>query len=590
MSSEIQSKELLELEQLRAILRSVPKLDSQGLRFPIIDGDGYSRHKDPIYGLRFFRESVSKEVEVLEQFLAKPHRTKELSTNASYFLAVWNEILAAPPPIVAIGKEFPLPKIPDKSDKSSSSTPTTSTKRGSNKAGVIKVDIVADEGRKWIRVNTIKNSRILAEFREFDSYLTGSDSEDGEEDGEDLPTDEDNSLLRMGRALISASSIPIAGTNEKPSVVLRLTRLDPDPSDGPNDPRIGQIIDLLRKMGIDVQIGEREFKSIPNETPSESPSIPAEFRPTNKINMDLSMLIALVSDLSHAALPGTAKEAEDRFRMPSHGRSWKLGKGNREISQAPASTPDSPVDDEDFSKHSRALASQCMQEMQHGLVDEIVGRLQSAFGDQNAVEFWTTEEARERCLRIVQKIGGEGEKQRARALFSDDPEKDVTRRREEFWKGSRYPPTYLSTLIPIKIFSPDKGQLPTSVPSIFWGHLIQTCRHILEYDSTPHPRLFRKYGEMERAKVSTVNTKLTMHTVESMLVGACEGMTTLTANKASIKALLREMKGVKQGNEELDIPVASEDVNLAAIWITEPRSLAEGMRADLLTNEDEESQ
>jgi len=97
---------------------------------------------------------------------------------------------------------------------------------------------------------------------------------------------------------------------------------------------------------------------------------------------------------------------------------------------------------------------------------------------------------------------------------------------------------------------------------------------------------------MERAKVLKANTKLTVHTVESMLVGACEGMTTLTANKASVKALLREMKAVQgvQGRDNrvaIEGPsvgcVASDDLECAAaaaIWIVEPRSLAEGMRAD----------
>ncbi|KIJ47805.1 hypothetical protein M422DRAFT_248371 [Sphaerobolus stellatus SS14] len=280
----------------------------------------------------------------------------------------------------------------------------------------------------------------------------------------------------MGHTLISASLMPIAGTGGGPSVVLRLTRLDPDPSDGPNDPRIGQI-NLLRKTAIDVQLGEREFKSIPES----SSSIPTEFCPTNKINEDLLMLIALVSDLSHAALPGTEKEAKDRLKVPSHGPSWKLEK---------------------FHKHQQSLLIKPLWNFGR---QRKLGNV--AYGSSNT--------------------GGVGEKQRTRALFKCYPEEDVTGRREEFWKSSRHLLSYLSTLIPIKIFSPDRGQHPTSVPSIFWGHLIRTCRHILEYNSTTHPScLFHKYDEVERAKVSTVNTKLTMHTaMESMLVGACEGMT-----------------------------------------------------------------
>jgi hypothetical protein len=62
------------------------------------------------------------------------------------------------------------------------------------------------------------------------------------------------------------------------------------------------------------------------------------------------------------------------------------------------------------------------------------------------------------------------------------------------------------------------------------------------------------------------------------LWGAELGWTTLTANKTSIKAILREMKLASRldgigGIAETEI---NED-NKAALWIIDPRSLAEGM-------------
>ena len=435
----------------------------------------------------------------------------------------------------------------------------------------------------------MKNSRILAEFREIDSYLTGSD-DDSDDESFNRPTDQDNSLLRMGRALVAACAVPIAGTNERPSVTLRLTRLQPEPSDsdGARDPRIAQTINSLKCMGLDVQLGKRTFRSLRHDgitinTPCRTP---VQLHPTTRINMDLSMLIALVSDLSHAKLPDSEDGAWSRFRMPVNARSWKLGKTST------ASVHDFAASEEDveYSKHSRALSMQCIQEMEHGLVDEIVGRLRSS----QDVEFWTTEEARSRCLQIVEKIGGEDEKRRAHALFPIQSPMEVFHCREAFWRGSRFPQSYFPSLLPIHIHPLQSRENPHSVSSLFWGHLIQTCRYILSHDIAPHPRLYRKDGEMERAKVTKVNTKLTVHTVESMLIGACEGMTTLTANKASVKALLREMKGVKHGCEDATtIESRSEESEkdfqgsvAAAIWIVEPRSLAEGMRADNLPSFD----
>ena len=457
----------------------------------------------------------------------------------------------------------------------------------------------------------MKNSRLLAEFREIDSYLTDS-SDDADSDSDSAsepfkpPTFPDNSLLRMGRALAAASTIPIAGTrNARPSVTLRLTRLQPDASnsdgDGDQDVRIAETIDALKGMGLDVQLGERAFRSLSNlhpdgdgetldpDSPRASPApVLVQHHPTHRINMDLSMLIALVSDLSHAELPRDEEGAWARFRMPVNGRSWKLGR-SRAASRETMVAPEEGHDGE-YSKHSRALSLQCLQEMEHGIIDEVVGRLMSKSGGGKIddVEFWTTEEARERCLQIVEKIGGEDEKRRAHALFPETAS-DVSCCREEFWRSSRYPASYFPSLLPIHIhpLSPHQHSPRVSlhVPSLFWGHLLQTCRHILSHSAAPHPKLYRKPGEMARAQVTRVNPKLTVHTVESMMIGVCEGMTTLTANKASVRALIREMKGAEYGCEDGGNVASAEDVEgevAAAIWIVEPRSLAEGMRADRL--------
>jgi len=69
-----------------------------------------------------------------------------------------------------------------------------------------------------------------------------------------------------------------------------------------------------------------------------------------------------------------------------------------------------------------------------------------------------------------------------------------------------------------------------------------------------------------------------------MLQGAKRGWTTLTANKASVRAILKEIKalnGPLMG--ALAVGGDGDDAAFeeAAIWIVDPRSLAEGMRSDL---------
>jgi len=84
--------------------------------------------------------------------------------------------------------------------------------------------------------------------------------------------------------------------------------------------------------------------------------------------------------------------------------------------------------------------------------------------------------------------------------------------------------------------------------------------------------------------VTKANPRLTEHTVQSLLWGAELGWTTLTANKSSVKAILREMKQAGDfGRLARNIPeaISMEQVEHAALWVVDPRSLAEGQRADL---------
>lgn len=400
----------------------------------------------------------------------------------------------------------------------------------------------------------------------------------------------------MGRALIRASSVPLIGTNERPKIVLRLTRLDPAKG---QDSRIGQVIDDLRQSGLDVQLGERPFRTTKADSNQDPPLILCQ--PTNRVNLDLSVLIALISDLTHADLPSNREEAKSRFSAPTLSHVYCDEKQqttgiNLRTDDGHQSDDAGPVkNNSEFTKHTRALFLQCLQEMDRGILNEIVERL-SARWPIKTVQLWTTEEARDRAFQIVEKVGGPNEKHRARILFRDkyDGINDSPDSAHEFWRNSRFSPTFFPSLLPIRIHKSDGDSYetkPFQSTSLFQSRLAQTCRHFSKHTATPHPRLFRKYGEMGQVKVSSLNTKLTMHTVMSMLFGCCEGMTTLTANKASVKTLLREMKAL--GNQD-DVSSSSCDVHLlgpirsrsdigetlATIWVIEPRSLSENMRAD----------
>ena len=476
-------------------------------------------------------------------------------------------------------------------------------------------------------MSRLKNARLLAEFREIDSYLTDSEDEAYDESEDARPTlaqkEFDNSVLRMGRSLLAAAKAnPIEGSNEVPQITLRLTRLDPFPDHGrENDPRISQTIQCLQDMGIAVELGERQPEALPGPVIVTLPpsSLPGPLEPTMHINLDLSVLIALISDLTHSPLPKTVEEANARLIPPQAYYDWKKKKNGftNKKSKQKAIVPES-VDSEgidvdagdipgDLAKHSRALTNQLLQEMGKGLLQEIhdkISILAPVTSGAAKVKFWTTTEARDRCLRIISKIGGPSEKRRAHALFYTvswvlPDALSPVRAEEAYWQDSRYPFQFLP-LFPINLFpsslEPDVKLVPEAQNSSlaqFWKVLGKTCKDILALETSPLPHcppetsvsnafLTNSHGEIQRAIVTKANPRLTAHTVQSLLWGAELGWTTLTANKTSVKAILREMKLARVGNRLDGIGGVTEtevkvDDNKAALWIVDPRSLAEGM-------------
>ncbi|KAF9467151.1 hypothetical protein BDZ94DRAFT_1186166 [Collybia nuda] len=581
--------------------------------------DGQWLQQEHIPGLKKLRDSIKIDLDVLEKFLNDPNSVHlpPLSTNAPYLIAVWNEILCGPSPIESVFKSMPL---------SPADPLAESRQRGGQRPPAAKVDVVANHGKRWIRVNTIKNARILAEFREIDSYLTDSEDELYDELEDARPTlaqtEFDNSVLRMGRSLLAAAkSNPIEGTTEIPRITLRLTRLNPSlfkEGGDENDPRIAQTVRCLEDMGIDVELGERGEEELPVKRNPKPMSLipPAPLEPTLHINLDLSVLIALISDLTHSPLPKTIEEASIRFIPPQEYREWKKKKNGFLAKRKPKTKAVIPATEEategegvntsdipkDMVKHSRALTNQLLQEMGKGLLQEIHDRI-SAFSSRAPeanVKFWTTPEARERCLRIISKIGGPSEKRRAHAMFSaiskiSDQVLSPSQAEDAYWQDSRYPPKFIA-LFPINIYpsspSPDASLVSEArSPPLprFFRSLGKTCQDILAQETVPHPRSFPEdvngealeyKGEIQRATVTKANPRLTAHTVQSLLWGAELGWTTLTANKTSIRAILREIKIARvSGRLEEDILHTDEIVedNKVAIWIVDPRSLAEGM-------------
>ncbi|KAH7101311.1 hypothetical protein BKA62DRAFT_192942 [Auriculariales sp. MPI-PUGE-AT-0066] len=526
------------IEQLRSIQSAIPDFVSKAKRpqLPILDDslDGANDNdKEPIQGIAHFKDKVQSEIDYVQKFSGRT-TTNDLSTNAPNLGAVWNEILAAPPPVLCVGKSFNTGNIS------------------------VRVDAVADDGRQWIRVNTMKNSRLMVEFREQDSYLTDSDSDADEEQlkARALKSPLRNSILEMATQLLAAAAEnPMSGA--APTVVLRLTRLSGDTA---SDPRVARTIEALRAMpGLVVELGERNT-DFTISSAEHSQTAQTQLLPTQDINLDLSLLVALVSDSTHAPLPASSGEAMERFRITRRPQARRVPMRTNGI---PASDEDAPS-----AVHLNALANQVVQEMHASIIEQMAQRSSSN------TRFWTTAHARDRCIRIVERIGGPSERARAEAWLLN---KDI----DGFWANSRYQNLASSLpLVPLCIF-PDSSQNSAvfaassagdSASSDFYTQTLVTCDLILSRSGIAAPEI----KATETAQKTGVG-RLTVHTVQSLAAGATARMTTLTANRASVRAFLREMRsaGLVPAAVRADSKAAE-----ACLWILDPRSLSEGMRAD----------
>ncbi|CDO70143.1 hypothetical protein BN946_scf184783.g27 [Trametes cinnabarina] len=121
-----------------------------------------------------------------------------------------------------------------------------------------------------------------------------------------------------------------------------------------------------------------------------------------------------------------------------------------------------------------------------GLLQELRDRMIAVSSSSlEGVEFWTTPEARDRCLRIVlSKLGSPQEKRRTAALFAAT-DKPLVDAEKTYWEGSRYSHAFLPP-IPIPVFKSSTppfdlkthqcASIRALLSSPFFPLLARTCR------------------------------------------------------------------------------------------------------------------
>ncbi|GAC94406.1 hypothetical protein PHSY_001977 [Pseudozyma hubeiensis SY62] len=366
----------------------------------------------------------------------------------------------------------------------------------------------------------------------------------------------------------------------------------------------------------------------------EAPARP-QWRTTKSINLDVTAMIALVSDTTHGIFhESTAQDPllDSTKRHPKlddgeygsgalyqhHFRTFSIRKEALEARAAELSLQDDQQDevsralDNAAAKEGRALAIQLEREMTvETLFDAILGPIRRRStnrddpGQATPVQIFATVGAFDRLRRVSSTVGGPNEKRRVKALLGDpgvDP--------QDFWRGSKWaapehdelrrclilPIQPLQDLGPGGFESLDrlKHVYPDLPRAHFTSHMVDTLESCLTELWGPDWRDISedlprsKYKKLRQSSIHQAGGQ-TYTTLRSMHACARYGMTTITSNMDSVQWLLKEMSRRPYSEQTRSLLESASDQELeklreqqgdffSCFIVLHPRSLSEQMR------------
>lgn len=306
------------------------------------------------------------------------------SSNLPFYQAVWKIAKGSCAGLAALGKRFYWDREAKMSDKEQEKKvkPDGTKKPIKDKRNSVFVDVVAEGGQEWVKVSTISESRLLFEMAKKgwecdseDEALSGDEGEgpprrtvlrnfEGEEGDDD--DDDELELIKLARDLRKAADATrVRYRHPRIRVVL------PKIEEG-NVPEIDDIIREMRKFGLQVEC--QSSVRVDTTNAGLAQLLPRPFKNfTPTLNIDCTLLLAMVSDLSHV----------------------------KDIPPAPT--------------FHRAILRQIEVEKEHPLLPT---ELWPAMDEHELV---CTKEAATRMREIVQTIGTETEKTRMSIMMGDAP-------------------------------------------------------------------------------------------------------------------------------------------------------------------------
>jgi hypothetical protein len=357
-----------------------------------------ARRQDHQIEIAHFRNTVKSEHRTLQRLVDQndPHATQHVvnSSNLPFLEAVWNT-LKANRGLQAMQKRF---YWQDKSEK-----------RPNKKKNSALVDIVAEDGLHWLKVSLLTNNRLL-----FDKAKQGwedASSSDDSHDDQDNENNNDVPLVKMTRDLVRAAQ-QVKIRTKHPRITLVLPKIRSG-----QVAQIDAIISQLRHLGADVLTSESPLPALDFATVMPHLLTDPFATMTSTLNIDCTILLALVSDFSHSSV-----EAEPWFH--------------------------------------RALKRQVEIEDAENLLPNL---LYPALANRKLI---CTDAAAKRMREIVSTIGTPSEKERT-ALFMGDTTLDINQVRQNLAAHSRFDiPDTLRLPITVEIPEEEPSTLPPSAARV----------------------------------------------------------------------------------------------------------------------------
>ncbi|EMC97971.1 hypothetical protein BAUCODRAFT_59588, partial [Baudoinia panamericana UAMH 10762] len=372
--------------------------------------------------LGHFRGTIQSELSMLQRLRTKPENASThhiaRSSNLPFLETLWNTAKLSRDVVAMQKRVFTSPMLKSRSQGlRHARNERVELDKPATKDSMVLVDAIVNGGRTWIKVSLVTNSRLLFDLAKQGWDSGGSDYEGCDENGsvraDDGADGYDVPLLKTAKQLTKAAKCFRVRT-KLPQVHLVLPRIISGQT-----PEVDAILDDCRATGAVLICGART-ESVPNIdkavlTMARDPI--DDF--SNVLNIDCTILLAIVSEFSHAKV---SKEP------------W----------------------------FHRGLRRQVEIEDNENLLPSL---LYPALGSHELV---CTEEAAKRMREIVDTIGTPSERARTAILLGDHSSKSqaelVTEMQE--WSAYQVP---IGLQLPIRIVDQNEGGCQAALPQYAQG-------------------------------------------------------------------------------------------------------------------------